>query len=150
MSGYTTGSANRLTSDGVWNYTHDAEGNTLTKTRISDGRGWEYKYDHRNQMTEAKELTAAQATERRQERRSGGDAQQAGRSTTTSKFVYEVTDLRPGITKSVHRLWSDLDSSNNLTRFPLRSFSIVLNSPGSCFGGNTTGNRLWSIISHRR
>src|SRR5439155_12023912 len=49
---YTTEKANRLQSDGTYNYTYDAEGNTLTRTRISgaepDGStlrifGWDYR-----------------------------------------------------------------------------------------------------------
>ena len=34
MAGYQTGDANRITSDGVWNYTHDAEGNVTSKTKL--------------------------------------------------------------------------------------------------------------------
>jgi hypothetical protein len=45
-----------------------------------------------------RDVRASQATARREERRSGGDAQEKGRS-TTSKFAYEITDLRPGIKK---------------------------------------------------
>src|SRR5262249_43380737 len=34
-TGYVTTTGNRMTSDGVYNYTFDNEGNVLTKTRIS-------------------------------------------------------------------------------------------------------------------
>jgi RHS repeat-associated protein len=52
MSGYTTGAGNRLTSDGTYNYTYDDEGNTLTKTRISDSQKTEFTWDYRNRLTQ--------------------------------------------------------------------------------------------------
>ncbi len=52
MTGYTTGSGNRLTSDGTYNYTLDGNGNTLTKTRISDSQKTEFTWDFRNRLTQ--------------------------------------------------------------------------------------------------
>jgi len=37
-SGYQTGPANRLQSDGTYNYTYDAEGNLIQKTEIATGK----------------------------------------------------------------------------------------------------------------
>jgi RHS repeat-associated protein len=51
MSGYITTDNNRLTADGVFNYTYDDEGNRLTKTRISNSEKEEYTWDHRNRLT---------------------------------------------------------------------------------------------------
>ena len=51
MAGYSTGSNNQLTTDGVFNYTYDDEGNRLTKTKISTGEKEEYTWDHRNRLT---------------------------------------------------------------------------------------------------
>jgi len=55
ISGYTTGDANRLTSDGVFNFAYDDEGNRISDTRISsasvDDKTIEYAYDHRNRLT---------------------------------------------------------------------------------------------------
>ncbi len=51
MTGYVTGTANRLLSDGAYNYTYDNEGNMLTKTRISDGQRTEFTWDYRNRLT---------------------------------------------------------------------------------------------------
>jgi RHS repeat-associated protein len=56
--GYATGAGNRLTSDGTYNYTYDAEGNRLTKTRISDGQVTSYTYDERNRLTEVQVRSA--------------------------------------------------------------------------------------------
>jgi RHS repeat-associated protein len=50
MSGYSTGTNNRLTSDGTFNYTYDDEGNRLTKTKISNSEKEEYAWDHRNRL----------------------------------------------------------------------------------------------------
>src|SRR5262249_38145138 len=36
MTGYATGTGNRLSSDGTYTYTYDDEGNTRTRTRLSD------------------------------------------------------------------------------------------------------------------
>ncbi len=50
-SGYQTGPANRLLSDGTYNYTYDAEGNLIEKTEIATGRTWTYTWDQRNRLT---------------------------------------------------------------------------------------------------
>ncbi|MCC7086476.1 MAG: hypothetical protein IT427_15860, partial [Pirellulales bacterium] len=54
--GYDTGDNNQLDSDGTFHYTYDGEGNTLTKTRLSndpaDDHQTEYAWDHRNRLTE--------------------------------------------------------------------------------------------------
>lgn len=56
MTGYTTGAGsgaagNRLTSDGVWNYTYDNEGNLVLRARIGTSEVWSYTYDDRNHLT---------------------------------------------------------------------------------------------------
>ena len=51
MTGYQTGAGNRLSSDGVYNYAYDDEGNLLTKTRISDGQRTEFVWDYRNRLS---------------------------------------------------------------------------------------------------
>ena len=37
MSGYTTSTNNRLTSDGTYTYGYDADGNRVSRTKISSG-----------------------------------------------------------------------------------------------------------------
>ncbi len=51
MSGYQTGTGNRLLSDGLFNYTYDNEGNMLTKAEIATGNVTEYAWDYRNRLT---------------------------------------------------------------------------------------------------
>ncbi|MEX2118566.1 MAG: RHS repeat-associated core domain-containing protein [Pirellulales bacterium] len=51
MAGYSTGTGNRLLSDGVYNYQHDNEGNLTVQTRISDSQRTEFTWDHRNRLT---------------------------------------------------------------------------------------------------
>ncbi|MBD2168526.1 putative Ig domain-containing protein [Calothrix membranacea FACHB-236] len=48
--GYVIGTNNQILSDGSFNYTYDAEGNVLTKTRITNNEVIEYTYNHRNQL----------------------------------------------------------------------------------------------------
>jgi YD repeat-containing protein len=53
MTGYQTGSDNRILSDGTWNYVYDNVGNVIKKTNIFTGETWLYGYDNANQMTAA-------------------------------------------------------------------------------------------------
>jgi len=51
MTGYTTGTNNRLTNDGTYSYTYDDEGNRITRTHDTTGEVTEYEWDHRNRLT---------------------------------------------------------------------------------------------------
>jgi len=55
MAGYVTTDNNQLTTDGVYNYTYDDEGNRLTRTVIGTGYVTEYEWDHRNRLTKLTE-----------------------------------------------------------------------------------------------
>jgi RHS repeat-associated protein len=56
MPGYQTGTDNLLTSDGTFNYQHDADGNRTVRTRISNAPANDYQvksfYDYRNRETD--------------------------------------------------------------------------------------------------
>src|SRR5262249_21755207 len=78
----TTTTGNRMTSDGVHNYTFDNEGNVLTKPRISDSQRWEFTWDYRNRLTQVVIKNAG------------------GQVLTTDNFTYDVFDHR--IRKSVN------------------------------------------------
>lgn len=48
---YRTGPGNRLTTDGVYNYAYDNEGNLTKRTEIASGSTREFQWDHRNRLT---------------------------------------------------------------------------------------------------
>lgn len=47
-----------LTTDGIWNYSYDAEGNLIQAVRIANGETWTYGYDLRNRLTSAQDKLA--------------------------------------------------------------------------------------------
>jgi RHS repeat-associated protein len=51
MSGYATGTGNRLDSGAGFTYTYDDEGNLVGKTEAATGEVTSYTYDHRNRLT---------------------------------------------------------------------------------------------------
>ena len=57
MTGYATGPANELTSDGTWNYFYDKNGNLIGKMNISTGEVFSYGYDNRNRLISAQDTT---------------------------------------------------------------------------------------------
>jgi RHS repeat-associated protein len=56
MTGYSTGYDNLITSDGTFNYSHDADGNQTVRTRISNNYAADYRttysWDYRNRLTD--------------------------------------------------------------------------------------------------
>ncbi|MCA9135403.1 MAG: DUF4595 domain-containing protein [Planctomycetales bacterium] len=48
--GYVTGAANRLLSDGTYNYEYDNEGNMILRTEIATGDYRVFQWDHRNRL----------------------------------------------------------------------------------------------------
>ena len=50
---HAIGEDNRLDGDGVYTYTHDAEGNRTGK--VGGGESWTYTWDHRNRLSSASE-----------------------------------------------------------------------------------------------
>ena len=58
LAGYSTGTGNRLTTDGTYNYAYDADGNLTSKTQISNGNKTLYTYDFRSRLTEVDSVVA--------------------------------------------------------------------------------------------
>ncbi|MCY2987758.1 MAG: Ig-like domain-containing protein [Planctomycetota bacterium] len=52
-TGYRTGPANELLTDGTYNYAYDDEGNMVRKTEIATGQVTVFEYDHSNRMFRA-------------------------------------------------------------------------------------------------
>jgi len=50
---------NRVSTDGVYNYTYDDEGNLTKRTKISDGSYTDYTWDHRNRLIQVVSKTSA-------------------------------------------------------------------------------------------
>jgi YD repeat-containing protein len=50
MTGYTTGTGNRLTNDGTYTYTYDNAGNIATKSKGTGLETWYYGYDNLNHL----------------------------------------------------------------------------------------------------
>ncbi len=55
MAGYQTGTGNELLSDGIYNYTYDADGNMTSQTNIATGSVTYYTWDYRNRLVEVKQ-----------------------------------------------------------------------------------------------
>ncbi|MES2598702.1 MAG: fibro-slime domain-containing protein [Verrucomicrobiota bacterium] len=79
-TGYTTGTANRLQSDGLSNYGYDAEGNMTTRTEITTGKVTTFTYDHRGRTTSIIERASA-----------------GGTVLDSQAFVYDALDRRIAI-----------------------------------------------------
>jgi YD repeat-containing protein len=83
-AGHSTGTDNRLQSDGVYTYTYDNEGNLIQ--RVGNGTTRTFTWDYRNRLTEVRDngsVTAAytyDAMNRRISKSVGG---------TTTRFVYD-------------------------------------------------------------
>ncbi len=115
MSGYVTGEENQITTDGVWTYTYDAEGNITQQSKGSNAETWTFGYDNLNHLIWAQDrstpgglltLTATYTYDvfgNRIEK----DVWQTGGSTTTTRLAYDGQNV-----------WADLTSSNALqTRY---------------------------------
>jgi RHS repeat-associated protein len=75
-TGYQHIEQNRLTSDGVYNYDYDNEGNRIKRTEISTGKVDEYTWDYRNRLTSVVSKNIY------------------GVVTQTISYEYDVNDLR--------------------------------------------------------
>ena len=57
-TGYVTGEANRLMSDGTYNYEYDAEGNMTLRTKIANGDYRVFEWDHRTRLVAVNDFLA--------------------------------------------------------------------------------------------
>jgi len=101
MSGYSTGTNNQMTSDGVYNYEYDDEGNLTKRTKISDGSYTEYAWDHRQRLTSLTNRNSShtilssvtytyEAFNRRVQKSFDADGSGGGAAVPTN-FVYDVS-----------------------------------------------------------
>jgi RHS repeat-associated protein len=133
LTGYVTGTGNRLTSDGTYSYTYDQDGNMLTQTRISDSQLTSYTWDFRNRLTEVLIKT------------SGGTTVQ------DDKFTYDVENRRIGKnTLSGGQSWTIYSGQNPLSDYnsSLALQYQYLYGPGLDFllaRGDSTGVPMWYL-----
>jgi RHS repeat-associated protein len=76
-AGIVTGPANRLLSDGTFNYQYDNEGNLILRTEIATGRVREFQWDHRNRLVRVTDRDTA-----------------AGPATQVVRYTYDAMDRR--------------------------------------------------------
>ncbi len=76
MTGYQTGSDNRLTNDGTYSYQYDAEGNRTRRTTTSTGEVTEYEWDYHNRLVKVT------------------DKNSQGTITQVVEYTYDVFDRR--------------------------------------------------------
>ena len=113
-SGYTTGTGNRITNDGVYTYSYDDEGNITKRSKGASLETWTYGYDHLNhQIWVEKRASDGGTLQLRIEDDYDAfgqrivqriDSDGNGSWNTTEKFAF--TD---------RMAWADLDGSSNLT-----------------------------------
>jgi RHS repeat-associated protein len=107
--GYSTDGANELLSDGIWNFSYDAEGNLTGKAGISNGLSWTYTYDNLNRLTSAQEFSGATVLETVSYKydvfgnRIEEDVTPGAGPAAVTRFAYDGQDA-----------WADLDGSNHL------------------------------------
>ncbi len=124
MAGYATGAGNRTSTDGVWTYTYDAEGNVTKKSKGATSDTWTYDYDNNNQMTGATFSatdggTVTQRTTYSYDAFANRIQNQGwdGATTTTQRYGLDGWDTArpPAIGDENFNAWADLNGSNILT-----------------------------------
>jgi hypothetical protein len=90
---------NELIGDGTYTYAYDAEGNQISKTRLSDNEQWTFTWDYRNRMTQAVEKT------------------QAGVTVTNDQFTYDAEDRRIGKSVNGTQSWYGYDLKDSYIDF---------------------------------
>jgi len=97
-AGYSTGTDNRLTTDGTYNYAYDAEGNLTSQTQISNGNKTVYTYDYHNRLVEA-------------------DSVVGGVTTVLATYTYDALDRRIGRKEGSTTTWTVYDGNQPILDF---------------------------------
>ena len=115
-TGHNVDVGNLVSSDPLFDYTYDAEGNLVEKVRRSDGQIFTYEYDFRNRLTRVVESTSGLV------------------EVSTTDFVYDIFDRKilrtvDGVSQasvySGSRVWADFDGSGQIkTRYILGDESV--------------------------
>src|SRR5579875_3028511 len=95
MAGYQTGTGNELLSDGIYNYTYDADGNMTSQTNIATGSVTYYTWDYRNRLIEVKQESSN------------------GTVLNDEKFTYDVNNNRIAVSlNGTPELYTVYDGAN--------------------------------------
>ena len=123
-SGYVTGPNNEILCDGTFNYTHDAEGNCTSRTRISsnaaDDYETDYTWDNRNRLTRSRSRTISATV------------------TKTVTYIYDAFNRWIGETIT------PASGTATQTRFVYDGKQIVMQ-----FDGAASGDLTAADLSHR-
>ena len=92
---YRTSPANRLLTDGVFNYSYDAEGNVTAKSEISTGQVTEYSFDHRGRLVAITDRLSA-----------------GGAIIDQVRFIHDTFDRRIGIVTNSVSYYIGYDGDN--------------------------------------
>ena len=125
MTGYQTGTDNRLTSDSTYTYEYDKEGNRTTRTNTTTYAVTEYTWDYHNRLT--------QVTEK----------DMMGTTTKVVEYTYDVLDRR--IAKEVDTT-SPFDMADAaIERYVYDDIHIHLDQPSATRQGPVDSVRLVGI-----
>ncbi len=97
-STYATGPNNELLSDGIYNYTYDADGNCLSRTYIADGSQTLYTWDNRDRLTSVTSMDGKTVTQTVTYiydafNRWIGETIMANGTTTQTRYVYDGNQI---------------------------------------------------------
>ena len=97
-AGYSTGTGNRLASDGVYSYAYDDEGELVSRTETATGDRTLYKWDVRGRLVEV-------------------DSKVGGVTTVLASYAYDALDRRIGVAEGGATTWTVYDGNAPLLDF---------------------------------
>jgi len=97
-AGYSTGTGNRLASDGVYSYAYDDEGELVSRTETATGDRTLYKWDVRGRLVEV-------------------DSEVGGATTVLAVYVYDALDRRIGVAEGGATVWTLYDGYSPVLDF---------------------------------
>jgi RHS repeat-associated protein len=132
-TGYSTSSDNRLTSDGIYTYTYDDEGNLKTRTKIGTNEVRTFTWDYRNRLVNV--------------------VDQVGATTTNNvSYTYDVMDRRIAKTTAGSSTQFVYDGDNVILEFNGTATPSVryLQGPGvdQVLAQEKAGTTSWMLTDH--
>ena len=118
MTGYQTGTDNRLTSDGTFTYEYDKEGNRTTRINTTTYAVTEYTWDYHNRLTQVTEKDSMGTTTKVVEYTYDVlDRRIAEEVDTTSPFDMADAVIERYVYDDIHNGLASLDGSNVVLDF---------------------------------